>query len=153
MTEMDKILIVDDDVTVGEVIRTALEPLPYEITFTTDPEMGLQLAESLKPFIIILDMSMQPINGLEFISRLLQSENSDNTMKKTLQDNELDVLILTGVGSKELIKQCRNLGVMYFFNKPVHVNILRNAVSTIHMLRTKKRELDKMLLITNNMDN
>jgi CheY-like chemotaxis protein len=152
---MDKILIVDDEKTVLDVLSQSLEDLPFEIVSTEDPVVGLQLFSEHDPFLIILDMNMTSMNGLDFIRYLIQNEVPKHKLRVThqvqeenyalnLRDADFFVLVLTGYGNRELMHQCSNLGVEYFLNKPVHLNTLRNVVETIHRLKTNREELIKM---------
>ena len=64
------ILIVDDDSAVAETFSRMLRLEGYEVTTALDPEKGLELAGSLHPPAIILDMRMPIINGLQFLRKV-----------------------------------------------------------------------------------
>lgn len=64
------ILIVDDDSAVAETFSRMLRLEGYEVVTALDPEEGLQLAGSLHPSAIILDMRMPIINGLQFLRKV-----------------------------------------------------------------------------------
>ena len=68
---MKKILIVDDEADIIEILQFVLEAQGYECITAMDGEEGLRLAKELLPDLIILDVMMPKINGYK-ISRLLK---------------------------------------------------------------------------------
>lgn len=149
---MDKILIIDDEQPIVETLRAALQSLPFEIFTTQNPEEGLKLFREINPFLIILDINMQPITGVEFIQRLIIEDlphhkysNPASSLpvnpeqsEPTLRGADFYIAVLTGVGSRELMNKCRGLGVEFFLNKPIHLIALRNVVENIHHLKTAR---------------
>jgi CheY-like chemotaxis protein len=152
---MDKILIIDDEKAVLDTLSMALAELPFEIISTDDPQTGTQLFSWHNPFLVILDMNMGDISGIDFIQYLIQNEVPNHMIKDisadslnesesnplSLKDADFFVLVLTGYGNKEIMQQCASLGVEHFLNKPVHLATLRNVVESIHSLKTKRDEL------------
>jgi CheY-like chemotaxis protein len=65
-----KILIVDDEQDILNLIRLSLEPAGFRIIRTTKPEEGLSLALREKPDLFVLDIMMPRIDGLEFLRRI-----------------------------------------------------------------------------------
>jgi two-component system, OmpR family, response regulator PrrA len=64
------ILIVDDDSSVTETFSRMLRLEGYDVATALDPEEGLELAGSLHPDAIILDMRMPIVNGLQFLRKV-----------------------------------------------------------------------------------
>ena len=64
------ILIVDDDRAVTDTFARMLKLEGFEVATAISPEAGLQLAESVRPSAIILDMRMPIVNGLQFLRRV-----------------------------------------------------------------------------------
>ena len=63
------ILVVDDEQQIGRILKKALERAGHEVVFTEQPEQGLQLLKD-RPFdIVITDLNMPEMNGLEFLTR------------------------------------------------------------------------------------
>lgn len=157
---MDKILIIDDEASVVETLTVALETLPYEIISTNDPKEGLSLFHEHNPFLIILDMKMDGMDGMEVIKYLIKNEvpnhryncmlssqphNTENT-ELTLRDADFHVVVLTGVGYKEMMQKCSALGVDYFLNKPIHIFTLRGIIHNLHRLKTTRDELSRLFI-------
>jgi CheY-like chemotaxis protein len=155
---MDKILIIDDEQAVLQVLTQSLENLPFEIITAENGETGLQLFAEHNPFLVILDMNMGEVSGLDFINYLLEHElphrktnrsftenqKSEGQQSPTLKDADFFVLVLTGYGNKELMHKCASLGVEYFLNKPVHLATLRSVVEAIHRLKSNRDDLIRM---------
>jgi CheY-like chemotaxis protein len=144
---MDKILIIDDEQTVLHVLHQSLRDMPFDIILSDNPKIAMDLFVEHKPFLIILDMNMGDISGLDFIDYLIEYENKKTECPDTvltLKNSDFFVLILTGYGNKEMMQKCCALGVEYFLNKPVHINTLRNVVETMHRLKASRDELKKL---------
>ncbi|MDE3077724.1 MAG: response regulator [Chloroflexota bacterium] len=84
-----KILIVDDDPTVIDIIRTNLEMTGYEVIASTDGEQGLELATSQLPDLVLLDLNLPSMNGYEICSRI----------RKQLSTSHIPIIMLTAAAS------------------------------------------------------
>jgi len=67
------VLICDDEPSIRELIRISLDG-PYEFVEADDGEESLELARSVRPDVIILDMMMPRLNGLEVLTAMRQEE-------------------------------------------------------------------------------
>ncbi|HRV93763.1 MAG TPA: response regulator [Anaerolineae bacterium] len=65
-----KILVIDDEQDILNLIRLSLEPAGFRILRTTRPEEGLDLARREKPDLLILDIMMPGLDGLELLRRV-----------------------------------------------------------------------------------
>ncbi len=65
-----KILLVDDDKGIIEVIKASLEDEGYEVVFSYDGKDGFEMLQSEDPDLIVLDISMPSMNGYEFMRAL-----------------------------------------------------------------------------------
>ena len=88
-----KILCIDDSVNLLQVLkaRFQLEMENMEVLTTTDGEEGIRLAQTEKPNLIILDVTMPKISGIEVLKQL-KSENETCT---------IPIIILTSRGPEE----------------------------------------------------
>jgi DNA-binding response OmpR family regulator len=84
-----KVLVVEDDATVRDVLTTLLGFEDFAIMTASDGPTGLELAESMKPDIVLLDVGLPELDGLE-VCRLLR-KRSPNTR----------VVMLTGRSTAE----------------------------------------------------
>ena len=67
MKRKKKILVVDDEADILDVIKLTLEPNGYEVVTASDGEGGLEKAKSKKPDLIILDILMPKMDGYTFL--------------------------------------------------------------------------------------
>jgi signal transduction histidine kinase/CheY-like chemotaxis protein len=67
-----RLLVVDDDPQVADLVRQLLEGEPYEITAAADGAEGLELVAKARPDLILLDLMMPRMDGFTFIERLRQ---------------------------------------------------------------------------------
>jgi DNA-binding response OmpR family regulator len=102
-----KILIVEDDSFVVEVYSTKLLEMGYEVRVAQNGEEGLKMIDEEKPDLILLDIIMPVMGGVEMLEELRKK----NKVKK------IPVILLTNVGEKESIQKVRNLGVQDYLIK------------------------------------
>jgi len=102
-----KILIVEDDSFVVEVYSTKLLEMGYEVRVAQNGEEGLKMIDEEKPDLILLDIIMPVMGGVEMLEEL----SKKNKVKK------IPVILLTNVGEKESIQKVRNLGVRDYLIK------------------------------------
>jgi len=117
----NNVLIIDDDLDTISFISLILEQENFEVIATTDANEGLAYFELNKPAVLILDLEMPSMNGLEVLNTILPGIEKD-----------FSVIILTGYGNDKNIKLCYDLGVYAFLSKPVRLvelkGLVRNAM-------------------------
>lgn len=74
-----KILVVDDDADVRNLLKMRLEVLGYSIAVAADGSEGLSKAESEKPDLIILDIMMPEMDGYTFVREIKANESLRQT--------------------------------------------------------------------------
>ena len=102
---MKKILIVDDEADIIEILQFVLESEGYKCYTAFDGEEGLKLAREIHPDLIILDVMMPKINGYK-ISRLLKYDNKYKDipiLMITARSQEEDKIIGEETGADEYI--------------------------------------------------
>ncbi|MBQ3642333.1 response regulator [bacterium] len=102
---MKKILIVDDEPDIIEILKFVLETNGYECITANDGEEGLKLAKEASPNLIILDVMMPKMNGYK-ISRLLKFDAKYKNipiLMLTARSQEGDKLIGEETGADEYI--------------------------------------------------
>jgi two-component system, chemotaxis family, chemotaxis protein CheY len=108
-----RILVVDDDADVLEVMRIVLEGAGYEVLAATDGEEALALLRGdAKPGLIFLDLMMPRMNGMQFIARA-QEEGLLNA---------IPVIAISGGSSRR--EGVLALGAAEYLSKPLELNIL-----------------------------
>ncbi len=114
---MEKLLIIDDDMLVREVLKASLSTEGYEILTAGNGQEGLDTLKKQNPQVIILDLKMPEMGGIEFL----------NALKPEI-GNSSSIIVLTGYDTDVEIEKCYDLGVQSFLRKPVNVCELRGVV-------------------------
>jgi two-component system, sensor histidine kinase and response regulator len=125
---IDKIFVVDDEPNNFEVIEILLSREPYELVYLKNAaEFWLHLEQEL-PDVILLDVMMPQVNGMEVCQAL----------KASAQWKHIPVVMVTSLSSKEDLGRCIEAGADDFISKPVNGIELRSRVRS--MLRIKKQQ-------------
>ena len=98
---MPKIAIIEDDQAISQMYRFKFEAEGYEVQTAENGKLGLELAENMKPDIILCDLMMPEMTGDEVLAKLRASDWGKN----------IKVIILTNVGEQEIPPKIKELGV------------------------------------------
>src|SRR3989344_916834 len=101
-----KILLVEDEMFVRELYERVLKQSSLEVITAGDGITGLQAADE-KPDLILLDIMMPGLNGIEVLRRLKQNANTSS----------IPVVLLTNLGQESIIKQALDLGASGYLMK------------------------------------
>jgi two-component system alkaline phosphatase synthesis response regulator PhoP len=104
MSDDRSVLVVDDDAVLRRVVRAVLEADGFAVIEAADGEAGLRLAESERPRVIILDVMMPGLDGVEVCRRL------DHSASK--------VLMLTALGDVTTEVASMEAGARGYLTKP-----------------------------------
>lgn len=102
-----KILIVEDDKFLRELISQKLQKEGYDITEAVDGEEGVKKSRDSKPDLILLDLILPGIDGFEVLSRV----------KEDAESKSVPVIILSNLGQKEDVERGMKLGAVDFLIK------------------------------------
>jgi putative two-component system response regulator len=126
------ILTIDDDVLVRNTLRLYLEDFGYHVTEATDGISGIEMFRAQRPDLILLDMQMPKLDGLDVL-KIVNKE-----------DPELPIVMLSGTGAISDVVNAIHLGAWSYILKPVtDWSILRHAV---------EKELERARLIRENRE-
>jgi len=104
---MTKVLLVEDDEILIRMYRTKLERENFEVDIARDGEEGLTKIGEFKPDIVLLDIVLPKLNGVEILKRI----------KATPELKEIPVLILTNVSIGANVKECLESGALGYIIK------------------------------------
>lgn len=96
-----KVAIVEDDQTISQMYRFKFEAEGYSVETAENGKLGLELAEAMKPDIILLDLMMPEMTGDEMLAEL----------RKKPWGKNIKVIILTNMGEQEIPEVVKTLGV------------------------------------------
>lgn len=114
-----KILVVEDEVKVSEVLKRGLTEEGYDVTTAFDGESGLKLALNEKFELILLDINLPKMNGLELCKRLRE------------KDEVTPVLMLTALGMSDDIVTGLEAGADDYLPKPFRFNELYARIKAL----------------------
>jgi len=102
-----KIAIVEDDQAISQMYRLKFEAEGFEVETASNGRLGLELAETMRPDIILLDLMMPEMNGDEMLAHLRATDWGKNVR----------VIILTNMGEQEAPESVKHMDVRRFIVK------------------------------------
>jgi DNA-binding NtrC family response regulator len=131
MTSFDHtILVVDDDPDIQEVLKDRLESLGYRVLLASNGKEGLELLQKQSPHIVLLDIEMPGMSGLETL--------------KEIRAREIDVTVvmITAYGTIERAVQAMKEGAYDFIPKPFEPEHIALMVQKALERERLKREVE-----------
>lgn len=121
---MSKILVVDDESSIRETLAMFLSEKGHELCGAASGQEGITLFESFNPDVIILDIRLPDLNGLEVLSQM----RSRNSMAK--------VIMITAFQDMDTTIQAMKRGAYDYIHKPLDADEIEKAVNgALHTLR------------------
>ena len=111
-----RILIIDDEVAIRNVLKLSLESNGYTLAEATDGKKGIEKTSSFHPHLILLDLGLPDMNGLDVLKELRQwsrvpiivlTVTDDETTKVRLLDAGANDYLTKPFGAKELLARVR----------------------------------------------
>ena len=116
-----RILVIDDEEDILEFIKYNLQRDGYEVYTAQNGAIGLERALEVRPHLILLDMMMPVLDGVETCKAIRRSPKLRKVM----------VVFLSAVSDEEMQLQGYSAGADDYISKPVKMNILRSRVKAI----------------------
>jgi DNA-binding NtrC family response regulator len=138
-----KLVAIDDTPASLELLSEALQQEGLTIFTSTDPEEGLGLIFQEHPQIVLLDLVMPKLSGLEVLERVVEFDPS------------IDVILMTAHYTTETAVEAIQKGASDYLNKPISIPALRNRVEKLVAdVRKRQRalELDSEMLETSRFE-
>jgi two-component system, chemotaxis family, chemotaxis protein CheY len=114
-----KILIVDDSETIRQSVASALEAAGFQVMQACDGLEGIERIQAERPAMVILDVNMPRLNGLDMLERL------------DVKSMKLPVLLLTTEVQPSMIARAKQAGARGWMVKPVKLDQLVEAIKKI----------------------
>lgn len=99
---MTKILVIDDEPSIVNLVQAYLKPEGYEVFTASDGPAGLKAAHAFKPDLIILDVMLPGMDGLELLSKL-RRESDVYVIMLTARTEETDTIVGLSVGADDYV--------------------------------------------------
>jgi DNA-binding response OmpR family regulator len=98
---MVKVAIIEDDVAIAQMYRFKFEAEGYTVETAENGKLGLELAEKMRPDMILLDLMMPVMTGEDMLA----------AMRQTDWGKDIKVVVLTNRGEQEIPEVVKTLGV------------------------------------------
>jgi DNA-binding response OmpR family regulator len=127
----DTVLVVDDEEYIRELLKTFLSETGYQVIVASHGEEALDLAKKKGPQVIILDVKMPGIDGIETCRRLKSDEGT----------SVIPVIVATAL--RETLPEVLDAGANDFVTKPFHLTELLTRIRSILRVRHLTDELER----------
>ena len=121
---LKRLLVIDDEQEICNLIREVAEGEGFEVLTTVNPEVFKEAVASFKPTVLVLDLVMPEIDGIEILRHLAEA------------GCKIPILVMSGYSGK-LLESARSLGDAFglpcvqSLKKPIRIKLLRQALSDI----------------------
>jgi DNA-binding NtrC family response regulator len=116
MEQIPSVMILDDEPIVCERLRSTLEKVQLDLETYTDPLEAIRRFSEKKFQVLITDLKMKELDGIEILKRVKQVSP------------ETQVIIITGFATVEKAKEALKIGAYDFIAKPFKLSQLRDLV-------------------------
>lgn len=112
-----RILVVDDEVHILEVVKARLEHKGYNVTTASSGEKALEALKRERPHIILLDIMMPGLSGIEFLK-----------LAKEIQP-DVGIIMVSALEDDEIAMRSFDLGAYDYVTKPISFERLENLIT------------------------
>ena len=129
-----KILIVDDDPDIVLMLTDRLEGQGYSTVSATDGKQAIDSIELETPHVVLLDLSLPRMSGLEVLHHLFPQKNSPNSTKERLAPHQskelsdLPIIVMTANATIENAVEAMKTGAYDFLTKPIDFDHLEIVI-------------------------
>jgi DNA-binding NtrC family response regulator len=132
-----RVLVIDDEASIRELLETVLQRDGYEVTTLEDPTQADETVRAGRFHLVLLDLMMPRQDGLETLQKIRKV------------DRDLAVVIITGYPSLETAVESMKLDALDYLRKPFTVDDLRTVVERVlkkkGLTRTPEEQLHRVL--------
>ena len=128
----DKVLVVDDELRMRDLLSDFLPREGYNVLLASDGDEAIELAKKVDPQVILLDISMPKINGLEVCKRL-------KTEEKT---RFIPIIMMTGFAYEKM--EAVEAGADDFLSKPFDLIDLSFWLKSVLRIRYLTHEIERL---------
>jgi DNA-binding response OmpR family regulator len=134
MEKKPKILVVDDEPSIREFLHHVLTDEGYEVLTADDGLTALPIAVTEQPDLILLDIMMPGLNGMETCKRLRERPTTSH----------IRVIILTAYDTRDRLEESIVTGADDFLGKPIDLTELRIRVRAMLKVKDMQDEVDRL---------
>jgi signal transduction histidine kinase len=130
-----KLLVVDDDVAILEVLEMRLTSMGFDVTATSDPEQAMAATQQTRFDLALVDLRMEPLDGIRLMEQLHGHQP------------RLPVLIMTAHGTIETAVEAVQRGAFDYLTKPFVRDELRAKIGRALAARRWARDRERLLFV------
>jgi len=104
---MAKILLVEDDILIQKTVQLKLKKEGFDVICCNDGKDGLEKLSSELPDVVLTDMMLPYISGLEIVSAV-----------KAIKEKEIKVIVFSTMGQENIVEEAFRLGADDYVTKP-----------------------------------
>ena len=113
---MKKILVVDDEKPIREMLRKFLTKKGYEVFDAESGNDALKVIVEQSPHIVLLDIRMPETDGVEVLKRIKE------------ENKNIGVIMITAVSETAIAEKCMELGAFDYITKPISLEYLEHSL-------------------------
>jgi DNA-binding response OmpR family regulator len=136
-----KILVVEDEATIAQAIAARLTREGFEVQTASDGVSGVEAAQRLKPDLVVLDIMLPGIDGLE-VCRRIQAERHTPILMLTARDSETDMLVGLGVGADDYMTKPFSVRELVARTHAILRRVDRSGSASSKILKFDRVEID-----------
>lgn len=118
---MKKILVIDDDLNIQEMLENILSELGYQVELAGDGNQALNRINQNKPDLIILDVRLPDIDGISLCREICQLKGT----------GKIPILILTAFSDLTTYHDAKLFGAVDYLVKPFDLDVLKEKIEKI----------------------
>lgn len=115
-----KILIIEDEENIANLLKINLTGYGFDVEIGIDGEQGLSKIDSYQPDLVILDLRLPKITGLEILKKLKTSRICE----------KIKIVVVSASDQKITREQVLSLGAAAFYSKPIDVRVFIKDIQT-----------------------
>jgi len=129
---MHSILIIDDEIIIRKLFTRLLTREKYKVLTAVDGKKGIEIVKKEKLDLVILDLKMPGIDGIEVLKRI-----------KEINKN-IRVIIITAFGTIKSASDALNLGADDFISKPFDIAKIRMTIKNVLKMKKLVSEVEEL---------
>ena len=137
---LNTLLLVDDEEGIRKILGITLMDKGYDVSVATNGEEGLRVFKQIRPGIVLTDIKMPGMDGIELLKRI------------KAHDSETEVIMITGHGGIELAIKSLKFEATDYITKPINDDVLdfslkraRERITMREQMRAYTQKLEQML--------
>lgn len=118
---MSLVLVVDDEADILLIVRAVLRAAGHDVLDADTGEEALELLDRIEPDVVLLDIRLPGIDGVEVLKRI----------RETARFDRIAVIMLSAHSSETIAEQCTDLGCQAFVRKPFNNRDLLTSIDNV----------------------